>query len=342
METLIPLYLKQVLIFAQKIYNTKKNPMDTPDIFPTNFFSIILFVFLFIYLLVRAVIIVREQTAAIVERLGKFNMVATSGFGIIIPFIDRRVATVNLRVQQLDVEIETKTKDDVFVHLQVSVQYKVDSTKIKEAYYSLDNPRNQIASYVFDDVRAEVPKLELDDVFAKKEDIAIAVQRNIAESMQEYGYIIIKALITDINPDAKVKESMNRINAAKREKEAALEEAEAKKIKIIKEAEAEAESKRLAGEGIAQQRLEIVRGFKESVEDFKRSMNHVTHEEIMQFVLMTQYFDTLKEMGANSKNSVILTPHAPGGMKEFQEQVIQGTFIGNQMKEFSDSRKAND
>lgn len=290
-------------------------------------------------LIVKAFIIVREQTAAIIERLGKFNRVANSGFGFIIPFIDRKAATVNLRVQQLDVEIETKTKDDVFVHLQVSVQYKIARDKIREAYYSLDNPRNQIASYIFDDVRAEVPKLELDDVFAKKEDIAIAVQQNIAESMQEYGYVIIKALITDINPDGKVKESMNRINAAKREKEAALEEGEAKKIKIIKEAEAEAESKRLAGEGIAQQRLEIVRGFKESVEDFKRSMDNVTHEEIMQFVLMTQYFDTIKDIGSNAKNSAILMPHSPGGMKDFQDQVIQGTFIGNQMKDFSSSRK---
>lgn len=271
---------------------------------PESLFGNLIWIAIAAVLIVKAFIIVREQTAVVIERLGKFNRIANSGFGIIIPFIDRKAAAVNLRVQQLDVEIETKTKDDVFVHLQVSVQYKIARDKVREAYYSLDNPRNQIASYVFDDVRAEVPKLELDDVFAKKEDIAIAVQQNIADSMQEYGYVIIKALITDINPDAKVKESMNRINAAKREKEAALEEGEAKKIKIIKEAEAEAESKRLAGEGIAQQRLEIVRGFKESVEDFKRSMDNVTHEEIMQFVLMTQYFDTVKDIGMNSKTQL--------------------------------------
>lgn len=306
---------------------------------PFSIFGNLFWIALGIVLIVKSVIIVREQTAVIIERLGKFNKVANSGFSLIIPFIDRKTATVNLRVQQLDVEIETKTKDDVFVHLQVSVQYKIAREKIREAYYSLDNPRNQIASYIFDDVRAEVPKLELDDVFAKKEDIAVAVQQNIAESMSDYGYIIIKALITDINPDAKVKESMNRINAAKREKEAALEEGEAKKIKIIKEAEAEAESKRLSGEGIAQQRLEIVRGFKESVEDFKKSMDNVTHEEIMQFVLMTQYFDTIKDIGVNSNSSAILMPHSPGGMKDFQDQVIQGTFIGNRMKEFSNSRE---
>jgi regulator of protease activity HflC (stomatin/prohibitin superfamily) len=305
--------------------------MDQPVTIIGSLFGNIFWIFIGALLIFKSFIIVKEQTAVVIERLGKFNRIASSGFGIIIPFIDRKAGLVNLRVQQLDVEIETKTKDDVFVHLQVSVQYQVASSKIKEAYYSLDNPRNQIASYVFDDVRAEVPKLELDDVFARKEDIAIAVQQNIAESMSEYGYMIVKALITDINPDAKVKESMNRINAAKREKEAAFEEGEAKKIKIIKEAEAEAESKRLSGEGIAQQRLEIVRGFKESVEDFKRSMDNVTHEEIMQFVLMTQYFDTIKDVGANSKNSSILIPHSPGGLKEFRDQIIQGTYIGKEM-----------
>ena len=282
-------------------------------------------------LLIKSVLIVKEQTAFAIERFGKFIRVAAPGLGFIIPFIDKKVSEVNLRVQQLDVTIETKTLDDVFVNLQVSVQYSVNKSMIKEAYYSLDNPKNQIASYIFDDVRAEVPKLELDDVFAKKDDIAVAVQQNIASSMERYGYMIIKALITDIDPDHKVKESMNRINAAKREKEAALEEAEAKKIRIIKEAEAEAEAKRLSGEGIAQQRLEIVRGFKESVQDFKKTMDHVTHEEIMQFVLMTQYFDTIKDIGANSKNSSILMPHSPGGMRDFQDQIIRGTYVGSQL-----------
>ena len=282
-------------------------------------------------LLIKSILIVKEQTSFAIERFGKFIRIAKPGLGFIIPFIDKKAAEVNLRVQQLDVTIETKTLDDVFVNLQVSVQYSVNKTMIKEAYYSLDHPKNQIASYIFDDVRAEVPKLELDDVFAKKDDIAIAVQKNIATSMEGYGYKIIKALITDIDPDHKVKESMNRINAAKREKEAALEEAEAKKIRIIKEAEAEAEAKRLSGEGIAQQRLEIVRGFKESVQDFKKTMDHVTHEEIMQFVLMTQYFDTIKDIGANSKNSSILMPHSPGGMKDFQDQIIKGTYVGSQL-----------
>ncbi len=287
-------------------------------------------------LIFKTVLIVREASAAVIERFGKFQSVRTSGLSLVIPFIDRKASTMNLRVQQLDVTIETKTLDNVFVNLQVSVQYQVRHEFVKEAYYSLDNAKNQIASYVFDDVRAEVPKLELDDVFAKKEDIAIAVQANISESMAEYGYKIIKALITDIDPDHKVKDAMNRINAAKRDREAAHEEGEAQKIMIVKEAEAEAESKRLSGEGIAQQRLEIVRGFKESVEDFKKSLDTVTHEEIMQFVLMTQYFDTIKDIGANSKNSSILMPHSPGGLKEFQNQIISGTYVGSKLSELEE------
>ena len=290
-----------------------------------------------IVFLLKSVLIVTEATAVVLERLGKFNRIAGPGFGLIIPFIDRKAATINLRVQQLDVTVETKTLDNVFVNLQVSVQFKVGKDQVKEAYYSMDNPRNQISSYVFDDVRAEVPKLDLDDVFARKEDIAFAVQKNIHESMDEYGYQIIKALITDIDPDHKVKDAMNRINAAKRDREAALEEGEGNKIKIIKAAEAEAESKRLSGEGIAKQRLEIVRGFKESVEDFKKSLDSVTHEEIMQFVLMTQYFDTIKDIGANSKNSSILMPHSPGGMREFQDQIISGTFVGQKLKDNIDN-----
>ena len=287
-------------------------------------------------LIFKTILIVREASASVIERFGKFQSIRVSGLSLIIPFIDRNAATVNLRVQQLDVTVETKTLDNVFVNLQVSVQYQVRKEYVKEAYYSLDNAKNQIASYVFDDVRAEVPKLELDDVFAKKEDIAIAVQSNIAQSMAEYGYNIIKALITDIDPDHKVKDAMNRINAAKRDREAAEEEGEAQKIIIVKQAEAEAESKRLSGEGIAQQRLEIVRGFKESVEDFKKSLDTVTHEEIMQFVLMTQYFDTIKDIGANSKNSSILMPHSPGGMKEFQDQIISGTYVGSKLSELEE------
>ncbi len=284
-------------------------------------------------LIIKSIILVDEKTVYVIQRLGKFSKMASAGLGFIIPFIDRKAGVINLRVQQLDVDVETKTHDDVFVHVRVSVQFQVMSDKLHESFYSLDNPRHQISSYVFDDVRAEVPKMELDDVFAKKEEIAVAVRNNLADSMDDYGYKIVKALITDIDPDAHVKESMNRINAAKRDKEATMEEAEAGKIRVVKAAEADAESKRLSGEGIAQQRLEIVRGFKESVEDFQKSLKNITHEEVMQFVLLTQYFDTLNNIGANGKNTTMLMPHSPGAMQDFQQQIVAGTAFGQKMSE---------
>lgn len=296
-------------------------------------------IIILVVLIFKSVVIVKEKTYYVIERLGKFNKMASAGISIIIPFLDSKAGVLNTRVQQLDVDIETKTHDDVFVHLRVSVQYKVMEDKLKDAFYALENPRHQISSYIFDDVRAEVPKMELDDVFAKKDDIADAVRQNLSESMFEYGYIIVKALITDIDPDAHVKESMNKINAAKREKEAAVEEAEANKIRIVKAAEADAESKRLSGEGIAQQRLEIVRGFKESVEDFQKTLKNITHEEVMQFVLLTQYFDTLNNIGQNGKNTSILIPHSPSAMKDFQQQIVEGTLIGKKLQEASEDDK---
>tara|TARA_B110000037_G_scaffold220310_1_gene287671 strand:+ start:29494 stop:30423 length:930 start_codon:yes stop_codon:yes gene_type:complete len=288
-------------------------------------------------LIIKSVIIVPEKKIYVIQRLGKFKRMASPGFGMIIPFIDKKAGIINMRVQQLDVDVETKTRDDVFVHLRVSVQFQVMPNKIFDAHYALDNHRHQIASYIFDDVRAEVPKMELDDVFAKKEDIAKAVRQNLADSMDDYGYSIVKALITDIDPDSNVKDSMNRINAAKRDKEATMENAEANKITVVKAAEADAESKRLSGEGIAQQRLEIVRGFKESVEDFQKSLKNITHEEVMQFVLLTQYFDTLNNIGQNGKNTSILIPHSPSAMQDFQQQIVNGTLIGKKMEEASSS-----
>ncbi|MCC7452905.1 MAG: SPFH domain-containing protein [Crocinitomix sp.] len=291
---------------------------------------------LLLFLIIKSVIIVPEKKIYVIQRLGKFKRMASPGFGMIIPFIDQKAGIINMRVQQLDVDVETKTRDDVFVHLRVSVQFQVMDNKIFDAHYALDNHRHQIASYIFDDVRAEVPKMELDDVFAKKEDIAQAVRQNLADSMDDYGYNIVKALITDIDPDANVKESMNRINAAKRDKEATMERAEANKITVVKAAEADAESKRLSGEGIAQQRLEIVRGFKESVEDFQKSLKNITHEEVMQFVLLTQYFDTLNNIGQNGKNTSILIPHSPSAMADFQQQIVNGTLIGKKLQEASE------
>ena len=300
-----------------------------------NIFNIIIYVIAF-YFLLRSIMIIPERQSWVIQRLGKFNRIAQPGFKLRIPIIESVASKENLRIQQLDVDVETKTNDDVFVILKISVQYRIIGNKVYEAFYELDDPHGQIASYIFDEVRAEVPKLPLDDVFARKDDIAIAVRDNISAQMEQYGYKIVKTLITDINPDELVKASMNKINAATREKEAAIQEAEAEKIRIVKRAEAEADSKRLSGEGIAQQRLEIVRGFKESVEDFQKALQEVDPQEIMQFVLMTQYFDTLTAIGANENNNTVMVPHTPGGMKDFQQQIIEGTFIG---KELSNSKK---
>ena len=283
------------------------------------------------FLIFKSIMIIPERQSWVIQRLGKFNRISLPGLKLKIPFIEDIASKENLKIQQLDVDVETKTLDDVFVILKISVQYRIISDKVYEAFYELDDPHDQIASYIFDEVRAEVPKLGLDDVFGKKDDIALAVRENISQQMEQYGYKIVKTLITYINPDELVKASMNKINAATRDKEAAFQEAEGEKIRIVKKAEAEADSKRLSGEGIAAQRLEIVRGFKESVEDFQKALQDVDPQEIMQFVLMTQYFDTLTAIGANDNNNTVLVPHSPGGMKDFQQQIIEGTFVGKEL-----------
>lgn len=304
-------------------------------------FTILLFVIL-LFLLYDTIVLVPEKSAKMIQRLGKYSHTARAGLNFKLPIIDRVDGRINLKIQQLDVDIETKTLDNVFVDVRVSVQFVVIGQKIWEAYYALEDPEAQIASYVFDDVRAEVPKLELDDVFSRKEDIAVAVRHNLSEAMEAYGYKIVKTLITDINPDSRVKDSMNKINAAKRDKEAAREEAEAEKITIVKRAEADAESKRLQGEGIAQQRLEIIRGFKESVEDFQKALNTIDAQEIMQFVLMTQYFDTLNNIGTGSKSNTLMVPHSPAAMNDFYQQIIEGTVMAKKAEEIKHSTDKSD
>ena len=299
-----------------------------------------IFVYLLIlFLILKSIMIIPERQSWVIQRLGKFSRISKPGLKFKIPFIEIIASKENLRIQQLDVDVETKTLDNVFVILKISVQYRIVDSKVYEAFYELDDPHGQIASYIFDEVRAEVPKLGLDDVFAKKDSIALAVRDNITSQMDKYGYKIVKTLITDINPDELVKASMNKINAATRDKEAAFQEAEGEKIRIVKRAEAEADSKRLSGEGIAQQRLEIVRGFKESVEDFQKALQEVDPQEIMQFVLMTQYFDTLTSIGANENNNTVMVPHTPGGMKDFQQQIIEGTFVGRELSKNKTKKK---
>lgn len=252
---------------------------------------------------------VKQESAAVVERLGKFLKVSHSGLHLKIPYIDQISKRLNLRIQQLDVIIDTKTLDNVFVKMKVSVQYQVIRTNVKDAYYRLENPENQITSYVFDVVRAEVPKTRLDDVFVRKDDIANAVKSELQDAMQSYGYDIIKALVTDIDPDEQVKHAMNRINAAEREKTAAEYESEAQRIRIVAVAKAEAESKKLQGQGIADQRREIAKGLEESV----RMLNKVNigSQEASSLIVVTQHYDTLQAIGANNRSNLVLLPNSP-------------------------------
>ena len=262
-----------------------------------------------ILILLLGVFTVRQQSAAIVQRFGKFHSIRHAGIQVRIPMVDLIAGRINLRIQQLDVNVETKTKDDVFVRLKVSVQYLVLKEKIYDAFYRLEDPNQQITSYVFDTVRAEVPKLKLDDVFEKKDDIAIAIRRELEQSMNEYGYGIIKALVTDIDPDVEVKQAMNRINAAERQKVAAEYDGEAERIRIVAKATAEAESKRLQGRGIADQRREIARGLEESVHVLNRV--GINSQEASALIVITQHYDTLQAVSENTRSNLILLPNNP-------------------------------
>ena len=275
--------------------------------------------------------IVKQQSAAVVERFGKFVSVRQSGLQLKIPIIDSVAGRLSLRIQQLDVVVETKTKDDVFVKLKVSVQFKVIKEKVYDAFYKLDNPGDQITSFIFDVVRAEVPKLILDDVFLKKDDIAIAVKSELQDAMTEYGFQIIKTLVTDIDPDAQVKESMNRINASEREKVAAQFEGEAQKILIVEKAKAEAESKRLQGQGIADQRREIARGLEDSV----KVLNGVdiNSQEASALIVVTQHYDTLQSVGAEANSNLILLPNSPQAGSEMLNNMVASFTASNQIAE---------
>ena len=292
--------------------------------------SIPFLIFAFFFL-TSSVFTVKQQTAAIVERFGKFLSGRSSGLHFKIPLVDRISGRINLKVQQLDVMVETKTKDDVFVRLKISVQFQVIKEKVYDAFYKLENPHDQITSYVFDVVRAEVPKMKLDDVFERKDDVAIAVKQELNEAMINYGYDIIKTLVTDIDPDIQVKAAMNRINAAEREKVAAEYEGEAERIKIVAKARAEAESKRLQGQGIADQRREIARGLEESVD----VLNNVgiNSQEASALIVVTQHYDTLQSIGEATNTNLILLPNSPQAGSNMLNDMIASFVASNQIGE---------
>ncbi|WP_208021472.1 SPFH domain-containing protein [Flavicella sediminum] len=280
---------------------------------------------------------VKQQTTAIVERFGKFLSIRQSGLQFKIPVIDKISGRVSLKIQQLDVIVETKTKDDVFVQLKISVQFQILREKVYDAFYKLQNPHDQITAYIFDTVRAEVPKMKLDDVFEKKDDIALAIQRELKQAMLDYGYDIVKALVTDIDPDAQVKEAMNRINAAEREKLAAQFEGDAQRILIVERAKAEAESKRLQGMGIADQRREIARGLEESVDVLNKA--GINSQEASALIVITQHYDTLQSIGSDTNSNLILLPNNPNAASSMLNDMVTSLVAANKINESSNKTK---
>ncbi len=294
-------------------------------------FLFIPIIFLGLIILISALFTVKQQTAAIIERFGKFNSIRQSGLQLKIPLVDRIAGKLSLKIQQLDVMVETKTLDDVFVRLKISVQFKVIKEKVYDAFYKLDYPHDQITSYVFDVVRAEVPKMKLDDVFVKKDDIALAVKSELNEAMSGYGFDIIKTLVTDIDPDGQVKEAMNRINASEREKIAAQFEGDAARILIVEKAKAEAESKRLQGQGIADQRREIARGLEESVEVLNKV--GINSQEASALIVVTQHYDTLQSIGQQTNSNLILLPNSPQAGSNMLNDMVASFTASNQIGE---------
>ena len=306
-------------------------------------FILVPIIFFGLIILISSFFVVKQQTAAIIERFGKFHSIRHSGLQLKIPLIDRIAGKMSLKIQQLDVIIETKTLDDVFVRLKVSVQYKVIKDKVYDAFYKLDYPHDQITSYVFDVVRAEVPKMKLDDVFVKKDDIALAVKAELNDAMSDYGFDIIKTLVTDIDPDAQVKAAMNRINAADREKTAAQFEGDAARILIVEKAKAEAESKRLQGQGIADQRREIARGLEESVDVLNRV--GINSQEASALIVVTQHYDTLQAIGSETNSNLILLPNSPQAGSTMLNDMVASFTASNQIGEAmkaSKNKKKND
>jgi regulator of protease activity HflC (stomatin/prohibitin superfamily) len=293
-----------------------------------------------IFLLVLSIVLgsfftVETAQVAIVQRLGKFARVAGPGLNWKTPYLESVVYRLSMKVQQFDVQVETKTQDNVFVQIPVSIQYKVIPDAVEAAFYKLSDPVKQIESMVYNVVLGHVPKMKLDDTFLNQADIASDLRDNLDASMKEYGYSIVKVLISDIVPDQKVKAAMNDINAAQREREATVSRAETNKMLLVKQAEAEAESKRLQGEGIANQRKAIITGLKDSVEDFAKTVPGSTPQDVMQLVLMTQYFDTLKDIAANDHSNTILIPHTPNTLTDLFSQIRNAIITGTELTSHS-------
>jgi len=283
---------------------------------------------------------VEQQTVAVVERFGKFRKVCTPGLNMKVPFIDSIAGRMSLRVQQLDVEVESKTSDDVFVNVTIALQFYVQQAKVEDAFYKLTDSQRQIESFIFDVVRAQVPDMTIDSVFSEKEKIADQVKEQLDITMGQYGYEIVKALVNDINPNAEVKEAMNRVRTAEREREAAKLEADANYIRIVREAEADAESKKLSGKGLAEQRIEIVNGLKKSVQLLATAVPGVSEQDVLNHIVLVQEMDMLQAIGANDKSHTIFMPYTPGSTASGQSNLM-AALLWKEWMPFSERQVSN-
>ena len=301
--------------------------MDLMILIPLGVTAVIL-----LTLILGSFFTVTTAEVAVVTRFGKFLRVAEPGLNWKMPYIDAVAGMVSLRVNQINLTMETKTKDNVFVTIPISVQNRVRPEKVFDAFYKLANPSQQIQSYVEQVILGHVPGMTLDEVFASQSSIALAVKQELDADMAAFGYEIVNVLVTDIVPDTKVKSAMNDINAAQREQVAANARGEAEKILVVKKAEAEAESKALQGQGIANQRRAIIEGLQTSVEQFQKAVEGATAKEVMQLVLVTQYFDTLKSIGENDKTNTLFLTHAPGAVKDVSDQILESMLVAERAK----------
>ena len=299
------------------------------------------FIFLALLIAVSSSFTIETAEVGVVQRLGKFRRIAGPGLNSKVPFIDVVTARLSLKIQQLTVQVETKTKDNVFVQIPVSIQYQIIPEKVYDAFYRLSEPTRQIESFVYNAILGHVPGMNLDEVFSSQAQIALDVQTNLDTSMRDFGYTVVKALVTDVVPDAKVKSAMNDINAAQREREATVARGETEKILAVKKAEADAESKRLQGEGIANQRRAIIAGLQESVEAFQKAIEGVQASDVMALVLITQYLDTMKDIGASANSNTILLPHSPAAVKDLMTQIREGVLTGQLAADGAASKSGN-
>src|SRR5580693_3254702 len=288
--------------------------------------------FLVLYLIFGSFFTVNTAEVAVITRFGKFLRIAEPGLNWKRPFVDSVAGLVSLRVNQITLTMETKTKDNVFVTIPISVQNRVCPEKVFDAYYKLSDPEAQIKSYVEQVILGHVPGMTLDEVFASQSSIALAVKQELDADMAGFGYEIVNVLVTDIVPDAKVKSAMNDINAAQREQVAANARGEAEKILVVKRAEAEAESKALQGQGIANQRKAIIEGLQGSIEQFQKVVGGVSTTEVMQLVLVTQYFDTIKSIGESDKTNTLFLSHSPGAVKDVSDEIMRSMIVADRAK----------